>query len=188
MTPNYHYLQSLARRYSVRLVQMDVNKYRISGQGNRIILMTIDQDGDAWYGTYGVPPFPHPITKAVIPATRFAMREYGTRAEGLEDAFIAASMPNAINQGPFANFSSAFKSIIKRQRYDEQYGKCYFCKIPMAFEDATLDHLLPLCRGGADAAYNMAAVCLTCNGEKAAMTEEEFATRCSTPLSTQPYS
>lgn len=59
------------------------------------------------------------------------------------------------------------------------YGKhsvrpCHYCGMRVRREDATFDHLVPLCRGGYDKASNGVIACQSCNQAKGQMTAEEF--------------
>lgn len=56
--------------------------------------------------------------------------------------------------------------------YIEQEGKCYYCKIPM--EIITIDHKIPLTRGGSNYKENLALSCPTCNSRKHTKTDLEF--------------
>jgi len=40
---------------------------------------------------------------------------------------------------------------------------CQYCKKALTSEDATIDHILPKCRGGTDNWENMVTACFTCN-------------------------
>lgn len=61
-----------------------------------------------------------------------------------------------------------------RTRVGDIYGYlCYFCK--ERFEEYTLEHLIPICRGGSGRRLdNHALACLGCNGLKSGLTVEEF--------------
>ena len=58
---------------------------------------------------------------------------------------------------------------------ERQAGRCAYCGIPMfmspgrgkADRRATLDHVVPLTRGGADSEANTVAACEACNAAKA---------------------
>jgi 5-methylcytosine-specific restriction endonuclease McrA len=45
-------------------------------------------------------------------------------------------------------------------------GICYFCGKKVKFKDLTMDHLLPLARGGHSTKDNIVACCKTCNTKK----------------------
>lgn len=67
----------------------------------------------------------------------------------------------------------------------EQSGRCAYCGIQMQMwryrkwrrvprDAATLDHIIPKCRGGKHRRDNLVAACYGCNNEKGALTGEEF--------------
>lgn len=52
---------------------------------------------------------------------------------------------------------------------------CYYCGKEIIFsKDLTVDHLIPVSRGGKTVEENLAICCYQCNQEKANMTEEEY--------------
>ncbi len=58
----------------------------------------------------------------------------------------------------------------------KQYGTltCYLCLKPIAFKEDSLDHKLPLSRGGTNEYSNLAIAHLSCNHKKNAKTVEEY--------------
>lgn len=58
----------------------------------------------------------------------------------------------------------------------QQEGKCYYCgkNFISSNEEFSLDHLMPSSRGGQTIESNLAICCISCNEEKANMTEEEY--------------
>lgn len=46
-----------------------------------------------------------------------------------------------------------------------QGWRCFYCRSRLRLEQATRDHVLPMCRGGTNA-ENLVAACLRCNSEK----------------------
>lgn len=60
-----------------------------------------------------------------------------------------------------------------KKRLKNQYGsRCYYCR--KKFENYTIDHRIPLCRGGDNKLKNLVLCCMTCNNQKGNLTEEEF--------------
>jgi 5-methylcytosine-specific restriction endonuclease McrA len=51
--------------------------------------------------------------------------------------------------------------------------RCAYCDAPAEH----LDHIMPLARGGADAAYNVTGACATCNQMKSDMDPDVWVTR-----------
>ena len=69
------------------------------------------------------------------------------------------------------------------RHFEHQNGRCAYCGIPMLLPPhrakprdrrATLDHIVPLVRGGADSEANTVAACDACNGAKGNMTALAF--------------
>ena len=58
----------------------------------------------------------------------------------------------------------------------EQRGKCYYCRRRFTKKRrATLEHLIPLVRGGIHGDSNIRAACLSCNSAKGGKTDVEWA-------------
>jgi 5-methylcytosine-specific restriction endonuclease McrA len=82
------------------------------------------------------------------------------------------------NQVPF---EEGISRIALRKRHGDH---CVYCRIELNFvraknrvftkRDATIEHRLPLARGGKHVWENVVLACRTCNMSKGAKTEEEF--------------
>lgn len=53
------------------------------------------------------------------------------------------------------------REIVKRDGL-----KCYICSMELTFETATIDHFIPLSKGGFHCPSNAKIACLKCNQEK----------------------
>lgn len=53
-------------------------------------------------------------------------------------------------------------------------GLCYYCGIKVAFKDITMDHLVPLGRGGRSTKDNLVPCCKKCNNLKKNMLPLEW--------------
>lgn len=51
---------------------------------------------------------------------------------------------------------------------------CAYCKKILTAETVTIDHVVPLSKGGSRGRSNLVLCCSKCNGEKKDMTVEEF--------------
>jgi 5-methylcytosine-specific restriction endonuclease McrA len=51
---------------------------------------------------------------------------------------------------------------------------CHYCNKLLTFDEATIDHLKPLSKGGYDRRRNKRIACRPCNEAKGAMSPEEF--------------
>lgn len=58
--------------------------------------------------------------------------------------------------------------------YFEARGRCALCGKKLAFEDMTLDHIIPLSKGGMDDISNLQCTCSACNGFKRNFLPQEF--------------
>ena len=47
-----------------------------------------------------------------------------------------------------------------------QAGKCYYCEKPFSTAELTMDHLVPLARGGKSIKNNLVSACKKCNFDK----------------------
>lgn len=63
---------------------------------------------------------------------------------------------------------------ILAQRVREQGGKCLYCPVVFGVVKATVEHLIPVCRGGTNDEANIAASCKSCNSRKHHRTHDEF--------------
>lgn len=52
--------------------------------------------------------------------------------------------------------------------------RCVYCATPLDFENATLDHVFPVAKGGAHDPGNLVAACHRCNRLKADLLPTEF--------------
>jgi len=53
-------------------------------------------------------------------------------------------------------------------------GLCYYCGRKTAFKDLTMDHLVPLARGGRSTRENLVPSCKKCNNKKKSMLPLEW--------------
>lgn len=64
------------------------------------------------------------------------------------------------------------KAEWKGEQFIKQNGKCHWCKHPMERRNsksrrfATIEHLLPLAKGGADDPSNCVLACFLCNNRR----------------------
>lgn len=62
-----------------------------------------------------------------------------------------------------------WKQLLHRFRY-----RCFYCGIQLNAENRSLDHKVPLVRGGTNDISNLVPCCLPCNQRKHTMTDVEF--------------
>jgi 5-methylcytosine-specific restriction protein A len=53
-------------------------------------------------------------------------------------------------------------------------GICHYCGEKFSKEELTMDHMLPLARGGKSTKGNLVVACKTCNNEKKYLTPAEL--------------
>lgn len=60
-----------------------------------------------------------------------------------------------------------FSSAIKAAVWDKTDGHCFHCGIILnPWRNFSVDHLLPIAKGGTDDLVNLVPACRTCNAEK----------------------
>ena len=72
------------------------------------------------------------------------------------------------------NRNSKQKRFLRKIAYKEQKGLCAYCKKYLKFEDATLDHITPLSKGGNWKQKNLQITCVLCNNRKGSILHEKF--------------
>ena len=66
---------------------------------------------------------------------------------------------------------------IRKTRWWQQKtasGLCYYCSGKVAYRDLTMDHLVPLARGGRSTKNNLVPACKDCNNKKKSMLPLEW--------------
>lgn len=71
-------------------------------------------------------------------------------------------------------YTNAQKNLIERIKKEQH--RCCYCGKKLVLEDRTIDHIVPLNRGGQTMEKNLAVACAECNLEKSDMTLEEYGT------------
>lgn len=69
----------------------------------------------------------------------------------------------------------AFSDYEKKTVYAKANGKCAICGKPVKFKKMTVDHKIPISKGGTNDLSNLQLAHLTCNRAKADMLADEFA-------------
>lgn len=63
---------------------------------------------------------------------------------------------------------------VRRELWERENRRCGYCGIKIGLCEVTVDHKIPLSRGGPDCRENMVCSCVGCNKLKADKTVEEF--------------
>lgn len=61
----------------------------------------------------------------------------------------------------------------KRVLFNRDSWKCQYCGEELSYAAITIDHVLPICKGGSTTWQNCVAACKTCNRKKGGKTLEE---------------
>lgn len=72
-----------------------------------------------------------------------------------------------------------FSDYEKKTIYAKCDGKCAICGKPVQFKHMTVDHKVPLSKGGTNELSNLQLSCLECNRMKSDFLTEEFMERIS---------
>ena len=67
-----------------------------------------------------------------------------------------------------------FSDYEKKTVYAQGNGKCGICGKPIKFSDMTIDHKIPLSKGGTNEFSNLQPACLICNMLKGELTTLEL--------------
>lgn len=62
--------------------------------------------------------------------------------------------------------SRLLRNVRYKKLYDAQDGKCYLCDLPLSGYDCTIDHVLPVSKGGKDSLRNILLTHGKCNHDK----------------------
>lgn len=76
----------------------------------------------------------------------------------------------------------------RREAWEEQSRCCRYCFEPLAFVDATADHVKPRAKGGTNAGSNIVAACVACNVAKGSMNAQGFIAAIKHPRDGMPLS
>jgi 5-methylcytosine-specific restriction endonuclease McrA len=72
----------------------------------------------------------------------------------------------------------------KRNLWALQKGLCFYCRVAIEFDDATLDHFVPRCLGGGSGTRNLVVACCDCNRAKGDLDPRDhgiYSARCHHP-------
>lgn len=68
--------------------------------------------------------------------------------------------------------SAQWLRLLRRHKF-----RCFYCQVRLLPANRTLDHKVPISRGGANTIHNVVPACRPCNNRKLRMTTEEFIAR-----------
>lgn len=70
--------------------------------------------------------------------------------------------------------AQALKKSPKWHNRVRKEGRCAYCATPLTVHTATMDHIVPLSRGGTTTLANLVVACRSCNMQKHARTAVEW--------------
>jgi hypothetical protein len=82
-----------------------------------------------------------------------------------------------ISYNPNKTKRRSFKREERKYIYDKADGYCQLCGKKLKFEDASMDHVIPLSVGGLDDLSNLQLACYPCNRFKDNILPEEYVQR-----------
>lgn len=88
----------------------------------------------------------------------------------MENWFVPAPAPHVKKQKALA------RELRKTPWWDQQLssGLCHYCKGQFAKAELTMDHKIPIIRGGETTKSNTVPACKTCNSDKKYLTDVEY--------------
>lgn len=81
-------------------------------------------------------------------------------------------MSDVFNKNGVRRLNVEFRYLKRRERYGNE---CFYCGARLSFQTFSLDHIIPVSKGGTKAGGNIVAACKTCNGLKSDLSMPEFA-------------
>lgn len=70
-----------------------------------------------------------------------------------------------------------YSQEVRKMIYDKAGGRCALCGRTITLSEMTLDHIVPLDRGGEDSVRNLQSACRVCNHFKSNIRPEDFMER-----------
>lgn len=134
--------------------------------------VAIDRDAMHRYCVIVGDPFQHPVKEHIVVKGRSMFDGHGwIKTRDIEEVMQAAlHVPPA---QPVI-LSRLEMSALKAELYASQNKLCHWCGKIMQRSEVTLEHLIPLDRGGDDTKENIVLACRECNMDKGNMTEAEY--------------
>ena len=85
--------------------------------------------------------------------------------------------PRGLSRRPQHVFERGHKRAVKRAMLRDCCCRCVYCGARLEFDVATIDHVLPLAKGGLHAPGNLVVACAPCNRMKGDMLPHDFFVR-----------
>lgn len=78
-----------------------------------------------------------------------------------------------------ASNRTLFSKDVRKIVYESSKGNCKLCGRKIAYDDMTIDHIIPLAMNGSNDIENLQCACKFCNSAKASVLPEDFCNRIS---------
>ena len=102
------------------------------------------------------------------------MRDTTFNVDELVEDLLARAARVGMNKQELCRRAGMSEITMRRWQQKTSSGKCHFCEKKSAFKDLTMDHLVPLSRGGRSTKDNLVPCCKTCNNKKKSMLPLEW--------------
>ena len=119
------------------------------GQGERC-----SKEGCAWFKVCGIGCDSDAITQA----------ENASRRQRVVKLPVQKSISKTVKKG---SRRCTFKQSIRIKIFEKSFGVCYLCNESLTIEEFTIDHVIPLSKGGTNRQKNLRATHEKCNYDKA---------------------
>lgn len=90
----------------------------------------------------------------------------GRRGTAAEAIAAANKKPELCHRADRDKRRNSYRSA--RKRMLRKWNRCHWCQVELTLETSTLDHEIPLARGGLDNPNNWVLACYDCNDRRAA--------------------
>ena len=88
-----------------------------------------------------------------------------------------ARAPRGLSRNARRVLHQQHKRQVKRATFRDCGRRCVYCGTGLGLENATLDHVIPLSRGGSHQPGNLVSACHACNQRKGSLLPTEFFAR-----------
>lgn len=92
----------------------------------------------------------------------------GNRGRCRPQRIINAALGSLVEKKGHERKNSKWMSKVKKRLF-ENHQCCHWCQTPLTLETATIDHLVPLSRGGSNYLNNLVLSCRPCNAQKGSL-------------------
>jgi HNH endonuclease len=87
-------------------------------------------------------------------------------ARAIQMALEPPPMATADRKQQRKNYRNIKTALFRKNEFFGKPNVCHWCKVVLTLDTGTIDHLIPLARGGLDNANNRVLACESCNRER----------------------